>query len=172
MDKTKEKQQQAKIEEEKYDHLLNSMQAQTLIKAVEKYGKDEEDRKEKKYLDECGAANFFGIKGNKYITPFSESILPSITNKSLVQLAEDLGMEVERRHIPIAELEEFDEASACGTAAVCSPISEIDDLDTGKKYIFSTNGEAGPMTTKLYNKLRAVQLGDEPDVHGWNCVLD
>lgn len=130
------------------------------------------DPKEKKYLDECGAANFFGIKGNKYITPFSESILPSITNKSLVQLAEDLGMEVERRHIPIAELEEFDEASACGTAAVCSPISEIDDLDTGKKYIFSTNGEAGPMTTKLYNKLRAVQLGDEPDVHGWNCVLD
>lgn len=130
------------------------------------------DPKEKKYLDECGAANFFGIKGNKYITPFSESILPSITNKSLVQLAEDLGMEVERRHIPIAELEEFDEASACGTAAVCSPISEIDDLDTGKKYIFSTNGEAGPMTTKLYNKLRAVQLGDEPDVHRWNCVLD
>ena len=130
------------------------------------------DPKEKKYLDECGAANFFGIKGNKYVTPFSESILPSITNKSLVQLAEDLGMEVERRHIPIAELEEFDEASACGTAAVCSPISEIDDLDTGKKYIFSTNGEAGPMTTKLYNKLRAVQLGDEEDVHGWNCILD
>lgn len=130
------------------------------------------DPKEKKYLDECGAANFFGIKGKKYITPFSESILPSITNMSLVQLAEDLGMEVERRHIPVDELEEFDEASACGTAAVCSPIAEIDDLDNGKKYIFSKDGEAGPMTTKLYNKLRAVQLGDEEDVHGWNCILD
>lgn len=130
------------------------------------------DPKEKKYLDECGAANFFAIKDNTYITPHSESILPSITNKSLVQLAEDLGMKVERRHIPLEELDTFEEASACGTAAVCSPIAEIDDLDTGKKYIYSTNGEAGPVVTKLYNKLRAIQWGDEPDVHGWNEVLD
>jgi len=130
------------------------------------------DPKEKKYLDECGAANFFGIKNNTYITPFSESILPSITNKSLVQLAEDLGMKVERRHIPIDELETFEEASACGTAAVCSPIAEIDDLDNGKKYVFSTNGEAGPMTTKLYNTLRGIQYGEIEDTHGWCEVLD
>ena len=91
------------------------------------------DAKEKKYMDECGAANFFGIKDNTYITPKSTSILPSITNKSLMQIAEDLGMKVERRPIPIEELDTFEEAGACGTAAVISPISYIDDLDTGKR---------------------------------------
>ena len=130
------------------------------------------DPKEKKYLDECGAANFFGIRDGKYVTPGSESILPSITNMSLRQLAADMGLTVEQRHIPIAELEEFDEAAACGTAAVCSPIGEIDDLDTGKKYTFGTPGEAGPVTTRLYDTLRGIQYGDLEDVHGWNCVLD
>lgn len=130
------------------------------------------DPKEKKYLDECGAANFFGVKGNDYVTPGSESILPSITNMSLRQLAEDMGMNVEQRHIPIAELEEFSEAAACGTAAVCSPIGEIDDLDTGKKYIFSKDGEAGPVTTKLYDTLRGIQYGEIDDTHGWCYVLD
>lgn len=130
------------------------------------------DPKEKKYLDECGAANFFGIKDNTYITPYSESILPSITNKSLVQLAEDLGMKVERRQIPVEELSTFEEAAACGTAAVCSPIGEIDDLDNGTKYVYSKDGEAGPMTTALYNKLRAIQYGEEPDVHGWCEIID
>ena len=130
------------------------------------------DPKEKKYLDECGAANFFAIRDGKYITPHSDSILPSITNKSLTQLAEDLGLEVERRQILIDELETFEEASACGTAAVCSPIGEIDDLDTGKKYIFSKDGEPGPWTTKLNNKLIGIQYGDEPDTHGWVEILD
>lgn len=125
------------------------------------------DPKEKKYLDECGAANFFGIRDNTYITPYSESILPSITNMSLVELAKDMGLKVERRQIPVEELETLEEASACGTAAVCSPISQIDDLDTGKTYIFSKDGEAGEITTKLYNKLRAIQYGEEPDTHGW-----
>ena len=78
------------------------------------------DAKEKKYIDECGAANFFGIKDNTYVTPKSTSILPSITNKSLMQVAEDLGMKVERRPIPEEELETFEEAGACGTAAVIS----------------------------------------------------
>ena len=130
------------------------------------------DPKEKKYLDECGAANFFGIRDGKYITPHSESILPSITNMSLRQLAEDLGLTVERRHIPVEELETFEEASACGTAAVCSPIAEIHDLDNGKKYIFSTNNEAGPWTTKLYNTLVGIQYGELPDNHGWCEILD
>ena len=71
------------------------------------------DAKEKKYIDECGAANFFGIKNNTYITPKSTSILPSITNKSLMQVAEDLGLKVERRPIPEEELETFEEAGAC-----------------------------------------------------------
>lgn len=90
------------------------------------------DAKEKKYIDECGAANFFGIKNNTYVTPKSTSILPSITNKSLMQLAEDMGMTVERRQIPEEELATFEEAGACGTAAVISPIERIDDLENKK----------------------------------------
>ncbi len=130
------------------------------------------DPQEKKYLDECGPANFFAIKDGKYITPASESILPSVTNKSLQQLAKDMGIEVESRHILLEELADISEAAACGTAAVASPIAEIDDLDTGKKYVVSRNGEAGPVTTALYNKLRAIQLGEEEDIHGWNTIVN
>lgn len=130
------------------------------------------DPKEKKYLDECGPANFFAIKDNKYITPKSESILPSITNKSLMQIARDLGIEVEERHIPIEELAEIQEAAACGTAAVASPVAEIDDIDTGIKYVVAKDGQPGPVTTKLYNTLRGIQLGEIEDVHGWNTVID
>ena len=130
------------------------------------------DAREKKYIDECGAANFFGIKDNTYITPKSTSILPSITNKSLMQLAEDLGMKVERRQIPEEELETFEEAGACGTAAVISPIERIDDPEKNKSYVFSKDGKPGPVSTKLYNLLRGIQLGDEPDVHHWVTIID
>lgn len=130
------------------------------------------DAKEKKYIDECGAANFFGIKNNTYITPKSTSILPSITNKSLMQLAEDMGMKVERRQIPEEELETFEEAGACGTAAVISPIERIDDPEKNKSYVFSKNGQPGPISTKLYNKLRGIQLGDEPDTHHWVTFVE
>ncbi|OAV72213.1 Branched-chain-amino-acid aminotransferase [Bacteroidales bacterium Barb4] len=130
------------------------------------------DPKEKKYLDECGPANFFGIKGNSYITPKSDSILPSITNKSLMQLAEDTGMTVERRPVPVEELADFDEAAECGTAAVIAPLSQIDDLDTNKSYTFTTDNKPGAICVKLYNKLRAIQYGDEPDPYGWVTVID
>ena len=130
------------------------------------------DAKEKKYIDECGAANFFGIKDGKYITPKSTSILPSITNRSLQQLALDLGLEVECRQIPEEELETFEEAGACGTAAVISPISRIDDLESKKSYVISKDGKPGPISTKLYTKLRNIQYGIEPDVHNWVTVLD
>ena len=129
------------------------------------------DAKEKKYIDECGAANFFGIKNNAYITPKSTSILPSITNKSLMTLAEDMGMKVEQRPIPVEELATFEEAGACGTAAVISPIERIDDYDEKKSYIFSNDGKPGPISEKLYKKLRGIQYGDEPDTHGWVTVL-
>jgi branched-chain amino acid aminotransferase len=129
------------------------------------------DAKEKKYLDECGPANFFGIKDNTYITPQSSSILPSITNKSLMQLAEDMGMKVERRQIREEELGTFEEAGQVGTAAVISPILRVDDLDENKSYIISKDGSAGPVSTALYKKLRAIQEGDEPDTHGWVTVL-
>lgn len=130
------------------------------------------DPKEKKYIDECGAANFFGIRGNSYITPASESILPSITNKSLRQIARDLGMTVEERHVPLEEIETFDEIAACGTAAVISPVSRIDDLDTGKTYTFPSGEEAGPVCTRLYNKILAIQHGEEPDTHGWCEIVE
>ena len=130
------------------------------------------DAKEKKYIDECGAANFFGIKDNTYITPKSSSILPSITNKSLMQLAEDMGIKVERRPIPEEELATFEEAGACGTAAVISPIERIDDLENGKSYVISKDGKPGPICTKLYNKLRGIQYGDEPDTHGWVTIVE
>jgi len=129
------------------------------------------DAKEKKYIDECGAANFFGIKDNTYVTPLSTSILPSVTNKSLMQLAEDLGMKVERRQIPLEELDTFEEAGACGTAAVISPIERIDDPETGKSYVFSKDGKPGPISTKLFNKLIAIQYGIEPDTHGWTRIV-
>ncbi len=130
------------------------------------------DAKEKKYIDECGAANFFGVKNNTYITPKSSSILPSITNKSLMVLAEEMGMKVERRQVPVEELSTFEETGACGTAAVISPISRIDDYDENKSYVFSKDGKPGPVSEKLYHKLRAIQYGDEPDTHGWVEVLD
>ena len=127
------------------------------------------DAKEKKYMDECGAANFFGIKDNTYVTPKSTSILPSITNKSLMQVAEDLGMKVERRPIPEEELETFEEAGACGTAAVISPISYIDDLDTGKRYSFGD--KPGPQSKRLFDTLRGIQYGEIEDKHGWTTVV-
>ncbi len=130
------------------------------------------DAKEKKFIDECGAANFFGIKDNTYITPKSSSILPSITNKSLMQIAEDLGLKVERRPISIDELESFEEAGACGTAAVISPIQRLDDLDNNKSYVFSKDGKPGPVCTMLYNKLRAIQNGEAEDIHGWNTIVE
>ena len=130
------------------------------------------DAVEKKYIDECGAANFFGIKDNTYITPKSSSILPSITNKSLMVLAEEMGMKVERRQIPVEELATFEEAGACGTAAVISPISRIDDYDKKISYVFSQDGKPGVISEKLYKKLRAIQYGDEPDTHNWVTIVE
>lgn len=130
------------------------------------------DPKEKKYLDECGPANFYAIKDGKYITPASGSILHSITNESLMQLARDFGMEVERRHITVDEIPDFEEAAACGTAAVTSPVGEIHDLDNDIKYVIAKDGKPGPVTTRFYETLSAIRLGEIEDKHGWNMVLD
>ncbi len=130
------------------------------------------DSKEKKYIDECGPANFFVIKNNTYVTPESHSILPSITNKSLCELAKDSGLKVERRSILLEELDSFEEAGACGTAAVISPVGRIDDVDTGKSYVFSKDGKAGKVCEMLYNRLRAIQYGDEADKFGWITIIE
>lgn len=123
------------------------------------------DPKEKTYIDECGSANFFGIKGNHYITPKSDSILPSVTNDSLMTLARDLGLTVEQRPMPVHELAELDEAAACGTAAVICPIGKIVDADSGTVYDFGK--EPGPICRKLYNRLTGIQFGLLPDTHSW-----
>lgn len=128
------------------------------------------DALEKKYIDEAGPANFYGIKNNTYITPKSSSILPSITNMSLEQIAEDLGLTVERRPVPVEELETFEEAGACGTAAIISPIGKIVDRDSGKIIDYGT--EAGPISKKLYETLRGIQEGTVEDTHGWTTVIE
>ncbi|MDR2498395.1 MAG: branched-chain amino acid aminotransferase [Tannerellaceae bacterium] len=129
------------------------------------------DPKEKLYIDECGPANFFGIRDNTYITPSSSSILPSITNDSLIRLAGDMGLKVERRPIPLTELSSFEEAAGCGTAAVISPISRIDDLDENRSYVYSSDGHPGPVCEKLYRKLLSIQTGDAEDPYGWVHIL-
>jgi len=129
------------------------------------------DSKEKKYIDEAGPANFFGIKGNTYVTPDSKSILPSITNMSLMTLAENMGMKVEKRPVPVEELGEFDEVGACGTAAVITPIRKIIDPDYNKIYEYGSDNTPGPVCTKLYNRLTAIQTGDEPDIFNWISIV-
>jgi branched-chain amino acid aminotransferase len=129
------------------------------------------DAKEKKYIDECGTSNFFGIRDNTYITPASHTILPSITNKSLRAIAEDLGMNVETRNVEFAEIPTFDEAGACGTAAVITPINKIVDIDKEMVYQISKDGNPGPKTIRLYERLQGKQFGDVEDTHGWNVIL-
>ena len=130
------------------------------------------DAKEKKYIDECGPANFFGIKDNTYITPKSESILNSITNMSLIEIAKSFGMKTERRQVSVEELASFTETGACGTAAIIGPIGKIFDPENNMIYEYCKNGEPGTESMKLYNKLISIQNGDEPDPFGWVTIVD
>jgi len=130
------------------------------------------DAREKRYIDECGPANFFGIKDNTYITPKSESILNSITNMSLIEIAKSIGMATERRSILVEELSTFEETGACGTAAVITPIAKIVDADVNKIYEYCKDGKPGAATMKLYNKLVGIQSGDEKDEFGWMTVIE
>lgn len=131
------------------------------------------DSRTRQFIDEFGSSNFFGIKGDTYITPLSDSVLPSITNKSLCQVAEDLGLKVERRPIKVEELSELDEVGACGTAVVITPISQIDLKpvlgadEIEKSYVFGDGSSVGPVSTKLYNTLTGIQYGELPDPHLW-----
>lgn len=129
------------------------------------------DAKEKVYIDEIGAANFFGIKNNTYITPKSDSILPSITNKSVMTIAEDMGLKVERRPVHVDELESFEEAGACGTAAIIAPIGEVHDLETGKTIVYCKDGKPGPVSKSIYTRLMGIQFGDVEDKFGWIEVI-
>ncbi len=128
------------------------------------------DAAEHKYIEECGAANFFGIKEGKYVTPSSGSVLPSITNKSLRQLAADMGLTVENRNIPLEELSTFEECGACGTAAVISPIGKIVDMQTNEVYDFGM--KVGETSLKLYNVLQDIQYGRAEDKYGWCTIVE
>ena len=122
------------------------------------------DPRTHEFVDEFGTSNFFGITaGGAYVTPQSPSVLPSVTNRSLMQLAEDLGMKVEHRPVRRAELPELKEVAACGTAVVITPISRIFDGDK----VYQYGREIGPALKKLYDEMTGVQYGERPDRHGW-----
>ena len=123
-------------------------------------------------IEEVGSANFFGItKDNRFVTPKSPSILPSITKYSLLYLAEHhLGMQVEEGEVYIDKLDEFSEAGACGTAAVISPIGGIQHGDNF--HVFYSETEVGPVTRKLYEELTGIQFGDIEAPEGWIVKVD
>ena len=118
-------------------------------------------------IEEVGAANFFGItKDNQFITPYSPSILPSITKYSLLWLAEHrLGMSVKEADVYVDRLDEFAEAGACGAAAVISPIAGIQNGDD--YHVFYSETEVGPVTRRLYDELVGIQYGDVESPEGW-----
>ena len=123
------------------------------------------------YVEETGGANFlFVTKGNTVITPKSNSILPSITRRSLMQIAEDLGYKTEQRPVKLAELSEFAECGLCGTAAVICPVGKV--VDHGKEIAFPSGmQEMGPVLTKLYKTLRGMQLCNIEAPKGWVRVI-
>lgn len=118
------------------------------------------DPKTRTKVEETGGANFiFVTRDNKLVTPKSDSILPSITRRSLVYVAEHyLGMKVEHREVYFDEVKDFAEAGLCGTAAVISPIGKI--VDHGKEILIPSGmEEMGPVTKKLYDTLTGIQMG-------------
>ena len=126
-------------------------------------------------IDEFNSSNFFAIKGNKYITPKSDSILPSITNMSLETVAAHLGMEVERRVVPVEELSAFDEVGECGTAVVITPVHKLVDkpfLESEEETVYTYgNGQCGPKSLELYNFITGLQKGEIEDPFGWVKVI-
>ncbi len=123
------------------------------------------------YVEETGGANFlFVTKDNTVITPKSNSILPSITRRSLMQIAEDLGYKTEQRPVKLAELSEFAECGLCGTAAVICPVGKV--VDHGKEIAFPSGmQEMGPVLTKLYKTLCGMQLCNIEAPKGWVRVI-
>ena len=121
------------------------------------------------HIEETGGANIiFVSRDNKLVVPKSDTILPSITRRSLTQVARDyLGMEVEERPVALAEIGEFTECGLCGTAAVISPVGIIDDH--GKEIHYAG---MGPVIEKLYKTLTGIQMGTVPAPEGWITVIE
>ena len=127
-------------------------------------------------IDEFNSSNFFAIRGNSYITPKSDSILPSITNMSLETVAAHLGMEVERRTVPVEELSTFEEVGECGTAVVITPVHKLVDkpfLESDEETVYTYgDGMCGPKSLRLYNFITQLQRGEIEDVFGWTVEVE
>mmetsp|Transcript_8708 Transcript_8708/g.11540 ORF Transcript_8708/g.11540 Transcript_8708/m.11540 type:complete len:409 (+) Transcript_8708:148-1374(+) len=139
------------------------------------------DAKTQTHIEEFSTSNFVGIDNvnKRLITPKSPSVLPSITNKSLMQIARDIGFDVEEREIPFEELASLDEILAVGTAVVVTPVGSVTrfqkvspDSEEVNEVKYNFGKEIGPTTLKLYERVRAVQNGEIEDVHGWNIPLN
>src|SRR5574344_1455598 len=131
------------------------------------------DPKTRTKVEETGGANFlFVTKDNKVVTPKSDSILPSITRRSIMNVAKDyLGLEVEERPVHFDELKDFAECGLCGTAAVISPVGKI--YDHGQEICFPSGmDEMGPTTKKLYETLTGIQMGRIEGPKGWIEVIE
>lgn len=150
-----------------------AMSLHPYIEAHEK-GFDENmylDAATRTYVEETGGANFlFVTKDNKIVTPKSDSILPSITRRSLVALAENMGYTVEHRPVKFTELKDFAEAGLCGTAAVICPVGKVVSHEETIEFP-SGMSEMGPALTKLYEELRGIQMGTVEAPEGWIRVI-
>ncbi len=150
---------------------LNYAMSLHAIVDAHKQGYDENmylDAATRTKVEETGGANFlFVTKDGKVVTPKSNSILPSITRRSLIQVAREyLGFEAEEREIYLDELKDFAECGLCGTAAVISPVGKI--VDHGKEICFPSGmEEMGPVTKKLYETLTGIQMGTIKAPEGW-----
>ena len=154
---------------------LNYAMSLHAIVDAHKNGFDENmylDSKTRTKVEETGGANFlFVTKDGKVVTPKSDSILPSITRRSLIYVAKEyLGLEVEEREVLFDEVKDFAECGLCGTAAVISPVGKI--VDHGKEICFPSGmEEMGPVTKKLYETLTGIQMGHIEAPEGWICKI-
>ena len=155
---------------------LNYAMSLHAIVDAHKQGFDENmylDSKTRTKVEETGGANFiFVTKDGKVVTPKSDSILPSITRRSLIYVAQHyLGLEAEEREIYFDEVKDFAECGLCGTAAVISPVGKI--VDHGKEICFPSGMEKmGPVTQKLYETLTGIQMGRIEAPEGWIQVIE
>ena len=155
---------------------LNYAMSMHAIVTAHKAGFDENmylDAATRTKVEETGGANFlFVTKDNKVVTPKSDSILPSITRRSLVYVAKEyLGLEVEEREVLFDEVKDFAECGLCGTAAVISPVGKI--VDHGKEICMPSGMEKmGPITQKLYDTLTGIQMGRLEAPKGWIHVVE
>ena len=154
---------------------LNYAMSMYAIVDAHEQGYDENvylDSATRTYIEETGGANIIFItRDGKLVTPKSDTILPSITRRSLLQVAKDyLGMEVEERPVALSEVADFAECGLCGTAAVISPVGKI--VDHGKEICMPSGMDGmGPVTKKLYDTLRGIQMGEIEAPEGWICEV-